>query len=85
VIVLIGAFFTVIHFAITALLIAGILVHTTKSEGLGGTIGGGSDTLYRGSGAKGFEAFVEKMMVYMAWGFLGTSLLVGLILPKFGL
>lgn len=83
--VLINTFFTVIHFIVTALLIAGILVHTTKSEGLGGTIGGGSDSLYRGSGAKGFEAFIEKMMVYMAWAFLGTSLLVGLILPKFGL
>jgi protein translocase SecG subunit len=85
VIVLIGTFFTVIHFIITAFLIAGILIHTTKSEGLGGTIGGGSDTVYRGSGAKGFEAFVEKMMVYMAWAFLGTSLFVGLIVPKFGL
>ena len=82
---MINTFFTVIHFIVTALLIAGILVHTTKSEGLGGTIGGGSDTLYRGSGAKGFEAFVERAMVYIAWTFLGTSLIVGLFIPKLGL
>ena len=65
------------------MLIAGIMIHTTKSEGLGGTIGGGSDTLYRGSGAKGFQAFVEKVLVYIAWAFLGSSLLSGVIIPKF--
>lgn len=67
----------------TLVLIAGILVHTTKSEGLGGTIGGGSDSLYRGSGAKGFQAFVENTLVYVAWAFLATSLISGIFIPKF--
>ena len=74
--------FLVIHVLITVLLIIGITIHTTKSEGLGGTIGGGSDTLYRGSGAKGFTAFVEKMLVYLAWGFLASAFLSGVIIPK---
>ena len=82
---MIGIIFTVLHIIITLLLIVGILIHTTKSEGLGGTIGGGSDTLYRGSGAKGFEAFVENVLGYVAWIFLATSLFIGLFVPKFGL
>ena len=65
-------------------MVVGILIHTTKSEGLGGTIGGGSDTLYRGSGAKGFTAFVENTLKYVAWTFLATALIVGLLLPKLG-
>lgn len=76
--------FIALHFIITAILVAGILVHTTKSEGLGGTIGGGSDTLYRGSGAKGFTAFVENNLRYVAWAFLVSSLLAGAILPALG-
>lgn len=79
-----GTVLTVIHFIVAVLLIGGMLIHTTKSEGLGGTIGGGSDTLYRGSGAKGFTAFVENTLKYVAWVFLATSLLVGLIMPKLG-
>lgn len=60
----------------------GILIHTTKSEGLGGTIGGGSDTLYRGSGSKGFIGFVEQNLKYVAWAFIASSFLSGVIIPK---
>jgi preprotein translocase subunit SecG len=78
-----GIVLKIIHMLITIGLIAGIMIHTTKSEGLGGTIGGGSDTLYRGSGAKGFQAFIEKMLIYLAVAFLVTSILIGLVIPKF--
>jgi len=64
----------IVHFIITVLLIGGILIQTSRSEGLGG-MGGGSDTVFRGSSAKGFEALVEKWMVYLAYAFLGSSLL----------
>ncbi|MEW6203648.1 MAG: preprotein translocase subunit SecG [bacterium] len=76
-------FFLSIHFFVAALLIAGILIHSTKSEGLGGTIGGGSDSLFRGSSSKGFEAFVERSLYYVAWGFLVTSLISAIFLPKY--
>ncbi|MEW5946079.1 MAG: preprotein translocase subunit SecG [bacterium] len=74
-------FFLSIHFLIAALLIAGILIHTTKSEGLGGTIGGGSDSVFRGGSAKGFEGFIERMLTYIAWAFLITSFFNSIFLP----
>jgi protein translocase SecG subunit len=71
--------FLVVHFLITLLLIAGVMIQTSKSEGLG-SIGGGSDTLFRGSSAKGFEGMVEKWLVYLAYGFLATSFLTALVI-----
>ncbi len=73
--------FLVIHFGLTVFLIGGILIQTSKSEGLG-ALGGGSDGVFRGS-AKGFEAFVEKWMVYLAYGFLVSSFLSAIIIPKY--
>ncbi len=73
--------FYVIHFGITVLLIGGILIQTSKSEGLG-ALGGGSDSVFRGS-AKGFEAFVEKWMKWLAYGFLVSCFLSAIIIPKY--
>ncbi len=75
-------FFLVIHFLVTALLVASIAVQSSKSEGLG-SLGGGSDTVYRGSSAKGFDALLEKWTVYLAYGFLGTAFLSAIIIPRF--
>lgn len=75
-------FFLVIHFTVTLLLVGGILIQTSKSAGLGG-LGGGSDTIFRGSSAKGFEAFIERWMVYLAYGFLATSFLSAMIIPRY--
>lgn len=63
----------VLHFLVTLLLIAGIILSSSKSEGLGAL--GGSSEVFRGSSAKGLDAIVEKWMVYLAYGFLVTSLL----------
>ena len=73
--------FVIIHFIVTVTLIGGILIQTSKSAGLGG-LGGGSDTVFRGS-TKGFEGFIEKWMVYLAYGFLVTSFLSAILVPKF--
>ena len=62
-----------IHFIMTLLLIGGILITASKSEGLGAL--GGSSEVFRGSSAKGFKGMVERWMVYLAYGFLGTSFL----------
>ena len=70
-----------IHFIVTILLVGGILIQTSKSEGLG-ALGGGSDSVFRGA-TKGFEGFIDKWMVYLAYGFLITSFLSAIIAPKF--
>jgi protein translocase SecG subunit len=73
--------FIIIHFIVAMLLIGGILIQTSKSEGLG-SLGGGSDTVFRGA-TKGFEGFIEKWMVWLAYGFLFTSFLSAVIAPKY--
>ena len=73
--------FLIIHFTVTILLVGGILIQTSKSEGLG-ALGGGSDSVFRGS-AKGFEGFIDKWMVYLAYGFLISSFLSAIIIPKY--
>lgn len=75
-------FFLSIHFLIAVLLIVGILIHASKSEGLGALGGGSSDSLFRGSSAKGFEAFVEQTLKYVAWAFLITSFFSAIFLPR---
>ncbi|MFH1537820.1 MAG: preprotein translocase subunit SecG [bacterium] len=74
-------FFLSIHFLIALLLIVGILIQASKSEGLG-ALGGGGDNLFRGGSAKGFEAFVEQTLKYVAWGFLITSFFSAIFLPR---
>ncbi|HOC92376.1 MAG TPA: preprotein translocase subunit SecG [bacterium] len=62
-----------IQFLITVALIGGSILQAAKSEGLGAL--GGSSEVYRGNSAKGFQAIVDKWMVYIAYAFLGVSLL----------
>ena len=73
--------FIVIHFLITALLIAGSLVHASGSEGLGAL--GGSSEVYRGSTPRGFEGVISKWMEYIAWAFLVSSFLSAVLVPNF--
>ncbi|MFA6450050.1 MAG: preprotein translocase subunit SecG [bacterium] len=73
--------FMIIHLFVAGLLVGGILIQTSKSEGLGG-LGGGSDTVFRGA-TKGFEGFIDKWMKYLAYGFLVSSFLSAVILPKY--
>jgi protein translocase SecG subunit len=80
---ILGYFLLGIHFLMALMLVGGIMITTTKSEGLGGTIGGGSDTVFRGSSAKGFEAFLERGITYLAWGFLATSFLSAIFAARF--
>lgn len=73
--------FMIIHLLITIGLIAGLMLKASQSEGLG-ALGGASDSLFKGSSAKGFEALVEKAVKYFAWIFLVSSFVSAVILPK---
>lgn len=58
-------------------LIAAVLLQTTESEGLSGTIGGRSETFLKGK--KGVEALVDKVTTGFAVGFLVSSLLTAIL------
>jgi protein translocase SecG subunit len=73
-------FVFIIHFFVTILLVGGTLVQTSKADG-GSLFGGGGD-VFRGA-TKGFEGFIEKWMLYLAYAFLATSFLSAIIMPKY--
>ncbi len=73
--------FFVVHFFITIVFVGAILIQESKSEGLG-ALGGGSE-VFRGSGSKGIEGLIEKWITYLAWGFLATSFLSAILIPRF--
>lgn len=58
-------------------LIVAVLLQTTESEGLSGTIGGRRETSIKGK--KGVEALVDKVTTGFAVGFILSSLLTALL------
>ncbi len=58
-------------------LIVAVLLQTTESEGLSGTIGGRRETFLKGK--KGVEALVDKVTTGFAVGFILSSLLTALL------
>jgi preprotein translocase subunit SecG len=66
----------VLQFIVSVGLIIAVLIQTTKSEGLSGTIGGSRETIFKGK--KGAEELVEKITSFLAIAFLIFSLLTAL-------
>ncbi|MFH0802893.1 MAG: preprotein translocase subunit SecG [bacterium] len=65
-----------VYFLVCVGLVASVLMQTTKSEGLSGTIGGSTQSVFRGS--KGFEEKMDSITSYLAWAFLGLSFVIAL-------
>lgn len=65
-----------LQFIISVGLIVAVLLQTTKSEGLTGTLGGSRETVFKGK--KGAEEIVEKITSFLAIAFLISSLLTAL-------
>jgi len=65
-----------IYFLVCAGLVAAVLLQTTKSEGLTGSIGGTTQSVFKGR--KGIEEKINMITTYLAWIFLGLSLLIAL-------
>jgi|ADurb_H2B_03_Slu_FD_contig_51_541321_length_455_multi_3_in_0_out_0_2 preprotein translocase subunit SecG len=61
-------------------LIAIVMSQTTKSEGMGGTIGGKSATTFKGKA--GLDDQLQRYTMVAAVAFFVLSLVVGHILPK---
>ena len=73
--------YLLVHLIVCVLLIAGTIIQSSRSEGFGSMFGGSSETFHRKT--HGFDAFVDKVIMYLAWIFLGTSILSAVILPRF--
>lgn len=65
-----------LQFVVSIGLIIAVLLQTTKSEGLTGTIGGSRETVFKGK--KGAEEILEKVTSVLAVSFLISSLLTAL-------
>ena len=56
------------------ILIASILLQTSKSSGLSGSIGGGAEQLFGKKKSKGYEAILSKITIVGAVCFIVCSL-----------
>lgn len=65
-----------VYFLVCVGLVAAVLMQTTKSEGLSGTIGGSTQSVFKGS--KGFEEKIDNITSYLAWAFLALSFVIAL-------
>jgi preprotein translocase subunit SecG len=69
----------VVYFFISACLVFTILSQTTKSEGLSGTLGGRSESVFKGKGVKSLEDKLEQITTGLAIGFLVLSTVISII------
>lgn len=67
----------IIQFITSMGLIVAILLQTTKSEGLSGTIGGKTESVFKGKARS--EALLEKVTTVLAITFLISSLLTAIM------
>ncbi|MFH1453431.1 MAG: preprotein translocase subunit SecG [Armatimonadota bacterium] len=69
-----------VYFAVCAALVFLVLVQTSKSEGLMGTLGGSTQSVFKGK--KSVEEQMTKITAYIAVGFIVLSVLIGLFVFK---
>jgi len=74
-IVILGVFFV-----ISALLVTTILSQTSKSEGLSGTLGGRTESVFKGKGAaKSLDEKLEQITAVLAIGFLILATIISVV------
>lgn len=64
-----------VYFVICAALVFLVLVQTSKSEGLSGTLGGSTQSIFKGK--KSFEEQIDKITKYTAIAFIVLSIFIG--------
>jgi len=62
-------------------LIIAVMLHTTKSEGLSGMMGGATQSIFRGK--KSFEDKISTFTTYLAAGFIIGSFVIFILIRKF--
>lgn len=63
-----------VYFLICAALVTLVLLQTSKSEGLSGTLGGSTQSIFRGK--KSFEDKLGQITMYVAIAFIFSSILI---------
>ncbi len=69
----------VVYFVISACLVFTILSQTTKSEGLSGTLGGRSESVFKGKGVKSLEDKLDQITTGLAIAFLVLSTVISIV------
>ena len=69
-------FFKVLLVIFCIALILVVLLQSSKSAGLGGTIGGGAEQMLGKQKARGIDAVLNKLTVGIAVGFMVLSIVV---------
>ncbi len=69
----------VVYFIVSACLVFTILSQTTKSEGLSGTLGGRSESVFKGKGVKSLEDKLNQITTGLAIAFLVLSTIISII------
>lgn len=64
----------VVYFIVCATLVTLVLVQTSKSEGLTGTLGGTTQSVFRGK--RSFEERLNRFTTYIAIMFVALSILI---------
>lgn len=67
-------FLMVVLAIVSLVLIASILLQSSNSDGLSGSIGGGAEQLFGKKKSKGYEAILEKVTAVCAIAFIILSL-----------
>lgn len=70
----------IIYILVCLGLVGLVLIQTTKSEGLSGSIGGTAQTIFRGK--KSTEENISHWTTYLAWAFVVLSVLVAIFTFK---
>lgn len=68
--------FLAVYFLVCAGLVVLVLVQTSKSEGLSGTLGGATQSIFRGK--RSFEEKLNQITAYVATAFIVGSILISL-------
>lgn len=66
-------FLSILHWVASIGLIVVVILQPGRSAGLG-IVGGGAEALLGGRRRKGLDAFLSKLTVYLAIGFMITSI-----------
>lgn len=69
----------VVYFFVSACLVFTILSQTTKSEGLSGTLGGRSESVFKGKGVKSLEDKLNQITTGLAIAFLVLSTVISIM------
>lgn len=76
---MLGTIVTIVHVVLAVILVAVVLLQSSKSTGLSGSVGGGAETFFGKNKAKTLDGMLEKATAVLAFLFIVTSLALAFI------